>query len=65
MSKYSPDEFEKLDPAAKKAEIALVDETERQWWVTCPKCKFKMIGTLQELRGKPCGVCGYGSEKAE
>lgn len=56
------DDFEKLSSDEKLKEIHRVDETERRWFVSCPRCKFRMIGTLAELRGKPCGACGHGKQ---
>lgn len=56
----TPEQFEKLDEKAKSVEVDRFNEEERQWAVTCRKCGFKNIGTLRQLRGKPCGACGHG-----
>ena len=55
----TPEEFERLDPKAQAAVIERHNEEVRQWVIRCRKCGFKNIGTLKELRGKPCGACGY------
>lgn len=55
----TPEEFDKLPPAEQSEVIRRHDETVRMWSATCLKCGFKTIGTLAEIRGKPCGNCGY------
>jgi hypothetical protein len=56
----TPEEFEKLDPADQAAAIEKHNDTVRMWVIRCRKCGFKNIGTLAELRGKPCGACSNG-----
>ncbi len=55
----TPEEFDQLDAAKKSAAIDYHNEEVRQWVAKCIRCGFKNIGTLKELRGKPCGACGY------
>lgn len=63
MSSWTAETFGKLPLAQQHEIIAHHDENVREWFVRCPKCGFKTIGTLRKLRGAPCGACGYG--KAE
>lgn len=51
----TPEEFEKLDPAAQQAAVEHHNENVRQYWVYCRVCGKKHFGTLAELRRLGCG----------
>lgn len=60
MERIDPETFERLDRAAQLQVIQHHDENVREWSVQCPRCGFRMVGKLRELRGRPCDACGHG-----
>lgn len=35
--------------------VKKINEEQKDWAATCPKCHVAIIGTLSELRGHICG----------